>query len=225
MGNSGIEVLSQGRNFLRLLEGLWVSMSIALAAMALSIVFGVLLGIVMTSKNRAVRLITRTYLEFVRVMPQLVLLFIVYFTLSTEYGINLGGRTAAIVVFALWGTAEMGDLVRGAVQSIPAHQTSSALALGMSRAQVNRYVILPQTVRRLVPLTINLTNRMIMTTSIVVIIGVTEVLKTGQQIIDANRFEYPDAALWVYGVVFLMYFTVCYSISLLSRYLERKWQK
>lgn len=201
MRNSGIEVLFEGRNFLRLLEGLWVTASIALAAMAISVVLGVLLGIVMTSRNRFVRACTRLYLEFVRVVPQLVLLFVVYFSLASQAGVNLGGRTAAVIVFSVWGTAEMGDLVRGAIRSTPSHQVYSGLALGMTSAQVYRYVVLPQTIRRLLPVTINLANRMIQTTTLVVLIGVVEVLKTGQQIIDANRFAHPTAALWVYAVI------------------------
>ena len=224
MRNSGIEVLFEGRNFLRLLEGLWVTASIALAAMAISVVLGVLLGIVMTSRNRFVRACTRLYLEFVRVVPQLVLLFVVYFSLASQAGVNLGGRTAAVIVFSVWGTAEMGDLVRGAIRSTPSHQVYSGLALGMTSAQVYRYVVLPQTIRRLLPVTINLANRMIQTNTLVVLIGVVEVLKTGQQIIDANRFAHPTAALWVYAVIFLMYFAICYLISLLSKRLERKWQ-
>ena len=202
MRNSGIEVLFEGRNFLRLLEGLWVTASIALAAMAISVVLGVLLGIVMTSRHRFVRACT----------------------LASQAGVNLGGRTAAVIVFSVWGTAEMGDLVRGAIRSTPSHQVYSGLALGMTSAQVYRYVVLPQTIRRLLPVTINLANRMIQTTTLVVLIGVVEVLKTGQQIIDANRFAHPTAALWVYAVIFLMYFAICYLISLLSKRLERKWQ-
>ena len=225
MRNSGIEVLWQGRNFIRLLEGLWTSVSIALLALAISIFFGLFVGIAMTSKKRFLRFLTRAYLEFVRFMPQLVLLFVVYFSLATHTGVNLGGFTTAVIVFSVWGSAEMGDLVRSAVQSIPAHQYASGFALGMTKAQVNLNVILPQTVRRLLPLTINLANRMIMTTSLVVLIGVTEVLKAGQQIIDANRFAYPKAALWVYGAIFLLYFAVCYVISQFSKYLERKWNK
>ena len=171
MQNSGIEVLWQGRNFLRLLEGLWTSVSIALLALAISIFFGLFVGIAMTSKKRFLRFLTRAYLEFVRFMPQLVLLFVVYFSLATHTGVNLGGFTTAVIVFSVWGSAEMGDLVRSAVQSIPAHQYASGFALGMTKAQVNLNVILPQTVRRLLPLTINLANRMIMTTSLVVLIG------------------------------------------------------
>ena len=225
MRNSGIEVLWQGRNFIRLLEGLWTSVSIALLALAISIFFGLFVGIAMTSKKRFLRFLTRAYLEFVRFMPQLVLLFVVYFSLATHTGVNLGGFTTAVIVFSVWGSAEMGDLVRSAVQSIPGHQYASGFALGMTKAQVNLNVILPQTVRRLLPLTINLANRMIMTTSLVVLIGVTEVLKTGQQSIDANRFASPKAALWVYGAIFLLYFAVCYVISQFSKYLERKWNK
>ena len=64
---------------------------------------------------------------------------------------------------------------------------------------------------------------MIKTTSLVALIGIVEVLKVGQQIIDANRFEFPTAALWIYGTVFFLYFLACWPISMLSKYLERKW--
>ncbi|MCP1388228.1 amino acid ABC transporter permease [Corynebacterium sp. TA-R-1] len=221
---SDLEVLAQGNNFARLLGGLWVSVQIALASMGLSIVLGTLLGIVMTSKNRAVQLITQIYLQFVRIMPQLVLLFLVYFDLTRGFGINLDARLAAVIVFTLWGTAEMGDLVRASIQAVPQHQYMSAAALGIEGRDLYRHVVLPQAVRGLLPLTINLTNRMIMTTSLVALIGVVEVLKVAQQIIDANRFDYPSAALWIYGVVFLLYFAVCFPISLAARKLEERWR-
>lgn len=221
---SDLEVLAQGNNFARLLGGLWVSVQIALASMGLSIVLGTLLGIVMTSKNRAVQVITQIYLQFVRIMPQLVLLFLVYFDLTRGFGINLDARLAAVIVFTLWGTAEMGDLVRASIQAVPQHQYMSAAALGIEGRDLYRHVVLPQAVRGLLPLTINLTNRMIMTTSLVALIGVVEVLKVAQQIIDANRFDYPSAALWIYGVVFLLYFAVCFPISLAARKLEERWR-
>ena len=223
MQRSGIDLLFQGRNLLRLLEGLWVSASIALVAMALSIVLGTLLGVVMTSRHPVVRFLTRAYLEAVRIMPQIVLLFVVFFDLTRYFGINLDGWAAAVVVFTLWGTAEMGDLVRAAITSIPKHQYQSARALGLTPWQVQRSVILPQAARRLVPTTINLTNRMIMTTPLVALIGVVEVLKTGQQIIDPNRFTHPDGALWIYGTILLLYFALCFPISLAARRLERIW--
>ena len=157
-------------------------------------------------------------------MPQLVLLFIAYFGVTRAFGWNLSADASAIIVFVLWGTAEMGDLVRGALISIPKHQYDSASALGMIKIQTFIYVVVPQTIRRLIPLTINLTTRMIKTTSLVVLIGMTEVLKVGKQIIDANRFEYPTAALWIYGVIFLLYFLACWPISILAKKLEKRWR-
>ena len=156
-------------------------------------------------------------------MPQLVLLFLVYFDATRAWGLNLDARVAAVIVFTLWGTAELGDLVRAAIESVPRHQYLSAAALGIEGRALYRHVVLPQALRGLIPATINLTNRMIMTTSLVALIGVVEVLKVAQQIIDANRFEYPSAALWIYGVVFLLYFLVCFPISLAARKLEERW--
>lgn len=113
---------------------------------------------------------------------------------------------------------------RGAVESLPKHQKESGAALGLTRMQIYRYVIIPQIVRRLLPAAINLATRMIKTTSLVVLIGVVEVLKVGQQIIERSILEVPTASSWIYGFIFLLYFVICYPVSLLSRRLERKWQ-
>ena len=222
MQDSGILVLFQGTNFLRLWEGLWVSLRIAVISMGLSLVLGILMGMIMTSKNKIVRFLCRVYLEIVRIMPQLVLLFLVYFGAAKHLGINLSGDVAAIIVFTFWGTAEMGDLLRSALISIPAHQYESGYGLGLTKLQVNLYIIIPQTVRRLLPSLINLLTRMIKTTSLVVLIGVIEVVKVGKQIIDASRYTTPGAALWVYGAIFIMYFLICYPFSRISAVLEKK---
>jgi polar amino acid transport system permease protein len=153
----------------------------------------------------------------------MVLLFIVYFGTTRVFGWDLSAEYAAIIVFSFWGIAEMGDLVRGALISIPKIQYESAAALGMSRGQTYRYVILPQTVRRLIPLSINLITRMIKTTSLVMMIGIVEVLKVAQQIIEANRRNSPNAAFGVFAVVFLLYFIICWPISRLAGYLEKRW--
>ena len=224
MQDSGISVLFMGKNFLRLLEGLWVTMRISLIAVLLAIPLGILFGIFMTLRNPMSRAVSRVYLEFIRIMPQLVLLFIAYFGVTRSFGWNLSADVSAIIVFTLWGTAEMGDLVRGAIISIPKHQYESAAALGMTKVQTFILVVVPQTMRRLIPLTINLTTRMIKTTSLVVLIGMTEVLKVGKQIIDANRFDYPTAALWIYAVIFLLYFLACWPISILAKKLEKQWR-
>ncbi len=222
MQDSGIQVLFQGTNFLRLLEGLWVSLRISVIAMGLSVVLGILFGVIMTSKNIIIRFFSRLYLETVRIMPQLVLLFLVYFGAAKHLGLNLSGGMAAVIVFTFWGAAEMGDLVRSALISIPVHQYESGFGLGMTKIQVYWYLIIPQTVRRLLPSLMNLLTRMIKTTSLVVLIGVVEVVKVGKQIIDASRYTTPTAALWVYGTIFLLYFAVCYPFSMASALLEKK---
>ena len=107
---------------LRLLQGLWVALRISLIAVVISIPLGLLFGVLMTRKNVVLKAIFRVYLEFIRIMPQLVLLFLFYFSTTRTFGWNLSGETASIIVFVLWGTAEMSDLVRGALISIPKHQ-------------------------------------------------------------------------------------------------------
>ena len=216
MPDLGIDVLFKGKNFIRLLGVLWTALEISLISVGLSIPLGILLGIVMTIPNKAIKVITKIYLEIIRIMPQLVLLFIVFFGATRTMGINLSGEVASVIVFTLWGTAEMGDLVRGSIISIPKHQSESSLALGLSKAQTYLYIIIPQTVRRLLPLSINLVTRMIKTTSLILMIGVVEVIKVAQQIIEANRATSPSAAFGVYLVVFIMYFIVCFSISMVA---------
>lgn len=223
MPDLGIDVLFKGTNFIRLLGGLWTALEISLISVGLSIPLGILLGIVMTIPNKAIKVITKIYLEIIRIMPQLVLLFIVFFGATRTMGINLSGEVASVIVFTLWGTAEMGDLVRGSIISIPKHQSESSLALGLSKAQTYLYIIIPQTVRRLLPLSINLVTRMIKTTSLILMIGVVEVIKVAQQIIEANRATSQNAAFGVYLVVFIMYFIVCFSISMVAKHLEKKW--
>ena len=222
MQDSGLSILFMGSNFLRLLQGLWVTLQLSLISVAISLPLGIAFGMFMTLKHPAARIISRLILDFVRIMPQLVLLFILYFGVAHAFGWNLSAYASAVAMLVIWGTAEMGDLVRGALISIPRHQYESAAALGMTDRQTFLEVILPQTVQMLLPPAIYLFTRMIKTTSIVVLIGIVEVLKTGQQIIDANRLQFPSAALWIYGVIFFLYFLVCWPVSLLAKRLERR---
>lgn len=220
----GFDVLLKGTNMVRLLEGLLVALKISFISVVISIILGIILGVLMSFKNKVITAISRVYLEIVRIMPQMVLLFIVYFGVTKAMGINLSAEAASIIVFSFWGTAEMSDLVRGSLISIPTIQYESSEALGLSKYQTYVYVIIPQTIRRLLPLSINLITRMIKTTSLVMMIGIVEVLKVGQQIIEANRKASPNAAFGIFATVFFLYFLACWPISQLSKYLEKKWE-
>ena len=117
----------------------------------------------------------------------------------------------------------MSDIVRGAILSIPKAQREGAAALGMNEGQILFHITIPQAVRRLIPLSINLITRMIKTTSLVMMIGVVEVSKVGQQIIEANRMSSPNGAFGIYLVIYLLYFIICWPVSLMSKRLEAKW--
>ncbi|MBR4501881.1 MAG: amino acid ABC transporter permease [Clostridia bacterium] len=224
MPDLGLEVLWKGRNFIRLLEGLWTALRISLVSALISILAGILLGVLAGRKRSVFRFILRGWLAVIHIMPQMVLLFLMYFGTSRAFGWNLSGEASAIIVFSLWGTAEMGDLVRGAVGSVPVIQRESAEALGLKPPQVYLMIILPQAVRRLIPQAINLVTRMIKTTSLVTLIGVVEILKVAQQIIEANRRASPNAAFGVYLTVFVMYYLACRPLTLMSKQLEKHWR-
>ncbi|MCR4741374.1 MAG: amino acid ABC transporter permease [Treponema sp.] len=217
-----ISVLFKGKNFIRLLNGLWVTVWITLVSVLLSIFFGLIFGFLMNKKNKVLRLICKIHLEIMRITPQLVLLFIAYYGISHLFGISISGELASILVFTLWGSAEMGDLVRAGLEAIPNHQYESGRALGLKEKQIFFYIILPQTIRGLIPTTMNLITRMIKTTSLVVFVGVIEVVKIGQQIIEANRIKIPSASIAVYGLIFILYFLVCWPISLTAKKIEKR---
>ena len=148
---SGAEILLQPGVFPRLLQGLWVTVWIAGVSVGASIPVGLLVGWLMTLKNPVIRAAMRIYLDFIRIMPQLALLFLAYYGFARWFDWNLDATGACVLVFILWGGAELGDLVRGALQSIPKVQYESSYVLGLSPWQTFARVILPQAVRRMLP--------------------------------------------------------------------------
>lgn len=208
---------------LRFFDGIWATLYITAVSVAFSLVIGFLLGFIAWAGNNLVRFVCRVLLEFVRVMPLIVWLFVVYFGLSRWFGLNLSNINATIIVFSIWGSLEMMDLVRAALFSIPKHQKQAAFALGLSTPQTFIFIIAPQAIKRLIPTIMNLFTRMLKSTPFAFLIGVVEMLKVGQQIIELYRYEI-YAPLVVYGMIFWLYFLLCYPISLYSKRLEQKWK-
>jgi len=220
VGLSGIEVLFAGTNFSRLLGGLLVSVRVSALALLVGIPSGIILGALWTVPSRLIDRVLRAYLEFFRIIPTLVLLFLAYYILPRELGFRVDGETVAVIAFAMWIAAEMSDIVRGALISVPVAQVEGARALALGRVQQLRYVQLPQSVNLMVPATINLATRVIKTTSLLLLISVVDVVNVGQQIMEANRDQYPDAAFWVYTFIFLLYFAACYPLAAAANRLE-----
>ena len=149
------------QNLLRLFEGLVVSTEISFISIIISVIGGLILGVLMSMKNKFIYLVLKICLEIVRIMPQIVWLFLFYFGISKAFDIHISAFTASLIVFSLWGIFEMMDIVRGAITSIPKHQFESAASLGLSKFQIYFYVIIPLATRRLVPGAVNLLSRMI----------------------------------------------------------------
>ena len=217
-----LEILNTA-TLLRLFDGLYLTLSITLVSMAVSLVCGFVLGFAAWAGSAIVRAALRICLEFIRVMPPIVWLFVMYFGFSRWFGLNLSNVGATIIVFSIWGSFEMMDLVRAALCSIPLHQTKAALALALSRTQIFVFVVAPQALLRLIPATINLFTRLLKSTPFAFLIGVVELLKVGQQIIELYRYE-NYAPILIYGIIFWLYFLLCYPVSLYSKRLERKWK-
>lgn len=217
MAHSGISVLLEGSNFARLMGGLWTAVWIAVISLLIGLILGTILGLLRTMKSRIIRFILWLYLEFFRIVPTIVLLFLVYYILPRQFKIDLPATWMAVLAFALWVAAEFSDIVRGALESVPRHQRESGLALGLSSWQLFRYVLLPQAFRLELPATINLATRVIKTTSLLMTISIMDVINVGQQIIEANNQSHPTGVFWVYGLIFILYFIVDYPLSLWAK--------
>ena len=211
---SGASVLFTGDNFTRLLGGLGTSITVAGLALLAGIPLGIILGALRILRNPVLRVVLRLYLEFFRIVPTLVLLFLTYYILPRELGVQVDGVTVAVVTFGLWVAAEISDIVRGSLISVSDHQVDAGKALGMNGLQVLWYVRIPQS--------INLSARVIMTTSLLLLISVIDVITVGQQIMEANRMTHPDAAFWVYGFIFLLYFIICWPLAMIAKALEKR---
>ena len=222
MAHSGFSVLFEGTNFARLMGGLWTSVWIAVVSLAIGLLLGTIFGLLRTLPSRIIRFILLLYLEFFRIVPTVVLLFLVYYILPRQFNVNLPATWMAVLAFSLWVAAEFSDIVRGALESVPKHQRESGLALGLNQWQLFRYVLLPQAIQLELPATINLATRVIKTTSLLLMISVMDVINVGQQIIEGNNQTHPTGIFWVYGLIFILYFIVDYPLSLWAKHLTAK---
>jgi polar amino acid transport system permease protein len=199
-------VLFAGQNMQRLLGGFLVTLRVAIIVLILGGILGVLLGALRTLHNRPLRIILRIYLEIFRIVPTVVLLFVAYYILPQTFGLNLPGEEVAVLVFTLWTAAEMSDIVRGALESVPVHQKESGLAIGLTQAQLFRYVLIPQAIPVALP----------------GMISVMDIVNVGQTLVEANGHKNPSAAFWIYGMMFILYYILCAPLSQWAKRVEKK---
>ena len=222
MQNSGIDNII--KSLPRLIGGIGETVKISLIALILSVILGLVIGVIMTSKGKVINAILRILLEAFRLIHPLIWLFAIYFGAANLFHIKTDSVVVSIIVFTLWGTFEIGDLVRSYIKSLPKSQFESSAALGLSKAQTYLYVLLPQIILRITPSIVNLATRLIKTTIIVYLIGVTEVLKVSQSIIQVTYLRNPNSyiSFTMYLFLLVIYFIICYPLSLFAQYLEKK---
>jgi His/Glu/Gln/Arg/opine family amino acid ABC transporter permease subunit len=207
-------------------EGLKNTAKIAVFAVLGSTVVGILLGTLMTIRFLPLQALIRLYIEIWRGLPIIVTIFLVYYALPTAPVVHhrFGVITGAVIGLALWGSAQVAEATRGAVQSIPREQHEAASALGFGWSGRHRSVILPQALRRLLPPLVSLLANVIQNTTIASLIGVPEVLATAQRSIERLQFE-PGAEshnFAIYLAVMAAFFCISFPLTRLAIYLERR---
>ena len=204
--------------------GLPETLRLAAVAVVGSTVIGILLGTLITIRFLPLRALIRTYIEIWRGLPIVVTIFLIYYALPNAPAIpQLGRFTGAAIGLVLWGSAQVAEATRGAVQSIPREQHEASAALGFGWVGRHRSVILPQALRRLLPPLVGLQANVIQNTTIASLIGVIELLATGQQSIERLQFTSPEShAFLIYSAVLAGFFLISFPLTRLAIYLERR---
>jgi polar amino acid transport system permease protein len=205
-----------------LATGLQTTAMLALTSVLASIAVGVLLGTLLTLPNRVVRAVVRAYVEIWRGLPIIIILFFIFFVLPI-IGLTVDTFAASAIGLSLWGSANVAEVVRGAVQSVPRGQAEAAAALGFPWPGRMRHVILPQATRRALPPLVGLVVNLTQQTSLAAVIGLLDILEAAQRSIERLTLTGGDThAVPILGAVLVVFFVVCLPLTMLSRWLERR---
>ncbi len=208
--------------------GLKNTLRTAAVAVVASTAIGVVLGTLMTIKFLPSRGLIRLYIEVWRGLPIIVTLFIVHFALpSVSTRLEFDPFTSGTIALTLWGSAQIAEATRGAVQSIPREQHEASMALGFGWVARHVFVILPQAWRRLIPPLVSLLVGIILNTTLIQVIGGSELLETAEQSVERLAAPPPSGmfeihAFELYGAVAMAFFVMCFPLTRLAAFLERR---
>jgi glutamate transport system permease protein len=202
-------------------EGLWQTVTLSVASVAVSFVVGLIFALGRLSSRRWIRWPATAYVEALRAVP--VLLLIVYFGIKGSslfrpiFGpeFELPRFWAGVLGLSLYTSAVLAEIIRAGVISLPRGQTEASRALGLSSAQAMRFVVLPQALRLMVPAMMGQLTTVIKDTSLVGTIGVFDLLRQGRTIY--TQFFNPVEVLLIVAAI---YFVICFVLSQVSRRLE-----
>lgn len=199
-----------------ILQGLWVTVLISISAIALGTLLGIVVGVILTYGTWLLRFPARVYADFVRGTPVLVLILAAFYILSVV-GIQLTAVQAGIFALTLFCGSHVGEIVRGALQAIPRGQSDAARAVGLTFVQNFFHVLFPQAIRQILPTWITAATEIVKASTLLSVIGVSELLLTTQEIISRNFMN-----LEFYLLAGVIYFLINFSIERLGKYVDRR---
>lgn len=200
------------------LTGIWLTARLALLSLALGLPIGLLLALARVQSSKILSSPAAVYVEVMRGTPLLVQILFIYFVLPS-FGVDIPAFWSGIIALTLNSAAYIAEIFRAGILSIEAGQMEAARSLGMSHMQAMRRIILPQTFRRVVPPMTNEGIALLKDSSLVSVIGLTELARTGQEL--ASRYAAP---LTIWPMVAVFYLLLTFPLTRVAEYLERKWR-
>jgi len=200
-----------------LLTGVKLTIIITVLGLLLGFVLGASSGLMKISRNFFLKKIAGAYIESIRGTPIMVQVMFIYFGLPLALGMRVPPMMAGVVAIGINSGAYIAEIVRGAFQSIERGQMEAGRSIGLNHFQAMYYVIWPQAFKRMIP---PLGNQFIISlkdTSLLVVVGVGELTRTGQEVIASNF-----RAFEVWLTVAVMYFVMTMSIAKFLNYIERR---
>ena len=199
-----------------LLEGTWVTLYVSLFAGIIGTFAGIVIGLLSLSNIKPIEWVIRIYVDFVRGTPLLIQIFLVFFALPVV-GITLNEIWAGIAALSFNLAGYAAEIVRGGVGAVEKGQTEAAKSIGMTRGKILVYILLPQAARQMVPPFTNEMITMIKSSSLLSVISVYELTRSGQAIISVHFVPFE-----IYGLLALYYWVMITTLSWLTRRLEAR---
>lgn len=206
-------------SFPYVLSGIWLTLLIAIVSMVVGLIIGFFIALARTSNLLFLQWPARLYISFMRGVPILVILFLLYFGFPV-IGVEFTAMQAALIGFSLNSAAYMAEILRSSLSSVDIGQWESSKALGLTYWQSMRRIILPQSVRIAVPPLSNVLMDLIKASSLAAMITVPEMFQKARTI---GAREYDLLTLLI--LVALMYWAICSVMTVLQNYLEKRYAK
>lgn len=201
----------------RLLAGLAMTVQLTIISLIIGGTLGLIFGLLSVSKKKGFRAIALVYVDIVRGTPLIVQAFFIYFGIPAALGIRLDVNVAGVIALSLNAGGYLAEIFRGGIESISKGQMEAARSLGLPYGMAMRKVILPQAVRTMTPALMNQCIITLKDTSILSVLGITELTQTGKLIIAYN---YQSFEMWT--IIAAMYFVIIMILTKISKHLERR---